>query len=54
MQQPYSDSFADVTTCHKEIAKIVSKGLVDESGALHEVDILVCATGFNLAFAPSL
>ena len=46
--------FADVTTCHKEIAKIVPGGVIDESGVLHEIDILVCATGFNLAFAPSL
>jgi len=44
----------DVTTCHKEIAKIVPEGVVDDSGHLHEVDILICATGFNLAFVPPL
>lgn len=42
----------NVTTVHKEIAKVVPEGLVDEDGTLHRVDILVCATGFNLAFAP--
>lgn len=42
----------NVTPIHKEIVKIVPEGLVDESGTLHKVDILACATGFNLAFAP--
>lgn len=31
----------DVTTCHKEIAKVVPEGVVDDSGKLHKVDILV-------------
>lgn len=44
----------DVTTVHKEIAKVVPEGIIDEAGTLHEVDVLVCATGFNLAFAPPL
>ncbi|KAK4936739.1 hypothetical protein LTR10_022463 [Elasticomyces elasticus] len=44
----------NVTRVHKEIARIVPEGVMDESGTLHEVNILVCATGFNLAFAPSL
>jgi hypothetical protein len=43
---------SDVEPVHNEIAKITSTGLVDDTGRLHEVDILVCATGFNLAFAP--
>lgn len=42
----------NVTTVHKEIAKVVPEGVVDEDGTLHPIDILVCATGFNLAFAP--
>jgi cation diffusion facilitator CzcD-associated flavoprotein CzcO len=42
----------NVTTVHKEISKIVPEGLVDEDGTLHKVDILACATGFNLAFTP--
>lgn len=46
--------YADVTTVHKAITKVVPQGLVDESGKLHEVDVLICATGFNIAFAPPL
>ncbi|ETI20637.1 hypothetical protein G647_06979 [Cladophialophora carrionii CBS 160.54] len=42
----------NVEPVHNEITKITSTGLVDDTGRLHEVDILVCATGFNLAFAP--
>lgn len=39
----------NVTTVHEEIEKIVPEGLVDAKGDLHKVDILVCATGFNIA-----
>lgn len=39
----------NVTTVHEEIKEVVPKGLVDAKGELHEVDILVCATGFNIA-----
>ena len=42
----------NVTTVHEEIEKIVPEGLVDASGKLHKVDIIACATGFNIAFAP--
>ncbi|KAJ9612905.1 hypothetical protein H2200_002846 [Cladophialophora chaetospira] len=42
----------NVEPIHNEITKIVDKGLIDDTGRLHEVDVLVCATGFNLAFAP--
>ena len=41
-----------MTTVHEEIDKVVPEGLVDSSGKLHEVDILACATGFNIAFTP--
>jgi len=41
-----------VIPVHNEIVKIVPEGLLDDSGKVHKVDILVCATGFNLAFAP--
>lgn len=41
------------TTCvHKEIAEVVPEGLVDADGELHQVDVLICATGFNIAFSP--
>ena len=42
----------NVTTCHEEIEKIVPEGVVDATGKLHKVDILACATGFNIAFSP--
>ncbi len=42
----------NVTTVHEEIEKVVPEGLVDGSGKLHKVDIIACATGFNIAFAP--
>ncbi|EXJ56038.1 hypothetical protein A1O7_08969 [Cladophialophora yegresii CBS 114405] len=42
----------NVTPVHEEIEKVVPEGLVDSSGKLHKVDIIACATGFNLAFAP--
>jgi len=37
---------------HKETAQIVPQGIVDSNDQLHEVDILACATNFNLAFIP--
>jgi cation diffusion facilitator CzcD-associated flavoprotein CzcO len=42
----------NVTTIHEEIEKVVPEGLIDGTGKLHEVDIIACATGFNIAFAP--
>ena len=42
----------NVHTVHHEIQRIVPEGIIDSSGQLHEVDILACATGFNLAFIP--
>lgn len=44
---------SNVTILHAEIDTITSDGLVDADGKLHEVDLIACATGFNLAFAPS-
>ena len=35
------------------IQKIVPEGIVDDKGTLHKMDILVCATGFNVAFKPA-
>lgn len=41
-----------MTTIHKEIAKVKATGVIDESGVSHELDVLICATGFNIAFNP--
>ncbi|KAF7563273.1 hypothetical protein G7046_g863 [Stylonectria norvegica] len=35
------------------IKKIVPEGVVTEDGKLHKMDILVCATGFKVAFRPA-
>lgn len=42
----------NVTPVHEELVQVVPEGVIDASGKLHKLDILVCATGFNLAFAP--
>lgn len=42
----------NVTTVHQEIERINETGILDANGTQHDVDILVCATGFNLAFTP--
>ncbi|KAL3442014.1 hypothetical protein BJX65DRAFT_321727 [Aspergillus insuetus] len=42
----------NVTTVFSEIAKVVPEGIIDENDLLHSLDILICATGFNLSFAP--
>lgn len=47
-----ADQHTDVQPVHKEIVKVVTEGLLDDGGTLHKADILVCATGFNLAFVP--
>lgn len=35
------------------IEKIVPEGVVGADGEVHEMDVLVCATGFNVAFRPA-
>jgi cation diffusion facilitator CzcD-associated flavoprotein CzcO len=36
-----------------EIAKIVPKGILTTDNKVHELDIVVCATGFQVAFKPN-
>lgn len=36
-----------------EIKKATKRGLITANGVEHEMDILVCATGFNVAFKPA-
>lgn len=43
----------NVVTVHKDIAKIVPEGLVDSTGQLHQADIIVCATGFDVSHVPN-
>ena len=35
------------------IVKVVPEGIVTEDGKVHKMDILVCATGFQVAFRPA-
>lgn len=44
---------ANVTRVHDEIVQITPEGLVDATGKLHQVDIIVAATGFDVTFKPS-
>lgn len=44
---------ANVTVVHGDIAKITPDGCIsDDSGTLHELDILICATGFDTTYIP--
>ncbi|OAL33748.1 hypothetical protein AYO20_06924 [Fonsecaea nubica] len=43
----------NVETVHQEIAKVVPEGVLGADGTLYPVDIIICATGFNIAFSPS-
>jgi hypothetical protein len=49
-----SNKAADVTPIHSEVTSIVPEGLIDAEGVLHKNDVLICAAGFNIAFAPPL
>lgn len=35
------------------IKRIVAEGIETEDGSLHKIDVLVCATGFQVAFKPA-
>jgi cation diffusion facilitator CzcD-associated flavoprotein CzcO len=43
----------NVRPVFSNIAKVVPEGIVTEDGKIHEMDILVCATGFQVAFRPA-
>jgi cation diffusion facilitator CzcD-associated flavoprotein CzcO len=43
----------NVKTVHSEITRIMPEGLMDETGKLHSVDVIICATGFDVSFKPS-
>lgn len=44
----------DVECVSKEILNFTEKGIVSVDGKEREFDIIVCATGFDVAFAPHL
>ncbi|KAG9244397.1 hypothetical protein BJ878DRAFT_534602 [Calycina marina] len=43
----------NVTPVFGGIKKIVAEGIVTEDGKTHPMDVLVCATGFQVAFKPA-
>jgi len=42
----------NVTVVSESIVKFTDKGVIDESGKEHEVDVVISATGFDVSFAP--
>jgi cation diffusion facilitator CzcD-associated flavoprotein CzcO len=42
----------NVTTFTEEMRLITEKGFVDSTGQEHEVDVIICATGFNTSWVP--
>ncbi|KAH0829681.1 putative sterigmatocystin biosynthesis monooxygenase stcW [Fonsecaea pedrosoi] len=42
----------NVLPVHRGIKSVVPEGIIDDAGEVYNVDIVVCATGFNIAFAP--
>ena len=43
----------NVTPIMQGIQKITPEGIVSNDGVEHKMDVLVCATGFNVAFKPA-
>lgn len=42
----------NVQVVTESAVRITEDGVVDESGTEHKVDVLICATGFDVSFAP--
>ena len=42
----------NVTTYTEEVQEITSNGFIDNEGNEHEVDVIICATGFDTSFKP--
>ncbi|PFH50241.1 hypothetical protein AMATHDRAFT_61440 [Amanita thiersii Skay4041] len=42
----------NVNVVHGDILRITEKGCVSEDGKEHELDVLICATGFDTSFIP--
>ncbi|KAI9375098.1 putative dimethylaniline monooxygenase [Aspergillus egyptiacus] len=40
------------TVSFERIAEVTEKGLITEDGVHHDLDVLVCATGFDVSFKP--
>jgi len=42
----------NVEVIHESAMRLTETGIVDESGVEHEVDVVICATGFDTSFTP--
>ncbi|ORY01282.1 cyclohexanone monooxygenase [Clohesyomyces aquaticus] len=42
----------NVEVIHESAVRLTETGIVDESGVEHEVDVIICATGFDTSFTP--
>lgn len=42
----------NVETIHQSAVRFTETGIVDESGVEHQVDVVICATGFDTTFTP--
>ena len=42
----------NVQPIHQSVTKLTETGVVDEDGVEHEVDAVICATGFDTSFTP--
>ncbi len=42
----------NVQVVTESVVKLTKDGLVDESGTEHKVDVVICATGFDVSFTP--
>lgn len=42
----------NVTTLYGEITHVTPEGVVTEDGKQHDLDVLICATGFDTSFKP--
>jgi cation diffusion facilitator CzcD-associated flavoprotein CzcO len=42
----------NVTTYTEEVQEITPTGFIDSEGQAHEVDIIICATGFDTSYVP--
>jgi cation diffusion facilitator CzcD-associated flavoprotein CzcO len=43
---------SNVDVIHESVVRLTETGIVGESGVEHEVDVVICATGFDTSFTP--
>ncbi|KAF9883658.1 hypothetical protein FE257_003092 [Aspergillus nanangensis] len=43
---------ANVDVVHESAVELTETGIIDESGVEHNVDVVICATGFDTSFTP--